>query len=44
MSRHAIVEGLPKFENDYLQCEYCIESKMTCLPFKNDRLQAKCVG
>ena len=33
-----LVEGLPeKLENDLLTCANCIESKMSKVPFKNDR-------
>ena len=37
-----LLEGLPKeLESDYIKCAICIESKMTNLPFENNRKRAK---
>ena len=42
LCKDKLLVGLPKeLESDYIKCAICVESKMTNLPFENNRSRAK---
>lgn len=41
MCRHKLLTGLPdRLNGNYIQCEICLQNKMTNLPFENNRRRA----